>query len=155
AVTRWRPDATRDNWGQFIYLRDLSTGHVWSAGFQPTCVPADDYEVTFSVDKIEIHRRDRALEAFLEVAVSPEDNAEVRRLTLKNHGPRRQRVEVTSYAEVVLAPARTDAAHPAFSKLFVETDYLADRRAILARRRPRDAGQPELWAVHVLALPPG
>ncbi len=155
AVTRWRPDATHDDWGQFIYLRELRSSKMWSAGFQPTRTPADLYEVTYSIDKAEFHRLDGNLETFLEVAVSPENNSEVRQITVKNHGPKAVAVEVTSFAELVLAPAAADAAHPAFSKLFVETEYVADRRALLARRRPRDGGDQGLWAVHVLALTPG
>ncbi len=155
AVTRWRADATRDDWGQFIYLRELRSAKLWSAGFQPTRAAADLYEVTYSVDKAEFHRLDGNLETFLEVAVSPENNSEVRQITVKNHGPKAVAVEVTSFAELVLSPAAADAAHPAFSKLFVETEYVADRRALLARRRPRDGGDQGLWAVHVLALSPG
>ena len=152
ALTRWAPDATCDAWGQFIYLRDLDSGMVWSAGFQPTRAPADAYEVTYCVDKAEFRRLDRALETSLEVAVSPENNSEVRQLKIKNFGTRPAHIEITSYAEIVLSPPAADSAHPAFNKLFIETEYVADRRALLARRRPRDASQKPIWAVHVLAL---
>ncbi|MEX0586050.1 MAG: glucoamylase family protein, partial [Pirellulales bacterium] len=155
AVTRWRCDATRDAWGQFLYVRDLKSGRVWSAGFQPTLAAAYSYEVIYSLDKAEIRRRDGDVETHLEVAVSPENNAEVRQVTFTNHGTHTLDLEVTSYAEVVLAPGGADLAHPAFSKLFVETDYLADHHALTARRRPRDATQSPLWAVHVLAVEPG
>ena len=70
AVTRWRADATRDDCGQFIYLRDVETGRVWSAGHQPTREPADAYEVLYSVDKAEFRRRDGNLETHLEIALS-------------------------------------------------------------------------------------
>ena len=155
AVTRWRSDTTRDDWGQFIYVRHVGTGKTWSAGFQPTRVQADEYEVTYSLDKAEIRRLDGDFETFLEVAVSPENDAEVRQVTIKNHGRKPAVFELTSYAELVLAPAAADLAHPAFNKLFVETEYLVDRRALLARRRPRDSGQQPVWAMHVLALPAG
>jgi cyclic beta-1,2-glucan synthetase len=155
AMTRWRADATRDHWGQFVYLRNVESGHTWSAGFQPTRAVPDAYEVTFAVDKAEIRRLDRSIETVLEVAVSPENNAEVRQVTIKNFGSGPAVVEATSYLELVLGPAGADIAHPAFNKLFVETEYLAQRRALLARRRPRDAEQAPIWAVHVLALPPG
>src|SRR5262249_42122502 len=139
AVTRWRADATRDHWGQFLYLRNTSTGYLWSAGYQPTRAAADAYEVTFAVDKAEIRRLDRNIETLLEVAVSPENNAEVRQLTLKNFDTGPAVVEATSYLELVLGSGAADIAHPAFNKLFVETEYVAERRALLARRRPRDA----------------
>ncbi|MGE3239998.1 MAG: glucoamylase family protein [Pirellulales bacterium] len=153
AVTRWRADATRDDWGQFIYLRDLSNGRVWSAAHQPTRAAADTYEVTFSIDKAEFRRRDGNLESHLEVTISPESNVEVRQVTLTNHGRRTAVVEVTSYAEVVLTAAAADAAHPAFNKLFVETEFVPESHALIARRRPRDATAPPQYAVHVLAAP--
>ncbi len=153
AITRWRADATRDDWGQFIYLRDVANDRVWSATHQPTRADADTYEVTFSVDKAEFRRRDGNLESHLEVTISPECNVEVRQVTLTNHGRRPAAIELTSYAEVVLAGAAGDTAHPAFSKLFVETEFVPECHALLARRRPRDATSAPAWAVHVLAAP--
>jgi cyclic beta-1,2-glucan synthetase len=151
-LTRWRPDTTRDPWGQFIYLRDTRSGLLWSAGFQPVCRDPDWYEVIYAVDKATFRRRDDGIETHLEVAVSPENNAEVRQVTLINHDSLPREVEVLSYAEVVLAPDGADLAHPAFSKLFVQTEFLPGHNALLAMRRPRAADQPTWWAVHVLAL---
>src|SRR5260370_38981448 len=122
AVTRWREDRTRDAWGQFLYVRDYQTGRVWSATRQPVGKAGDDYEVVFSADKAEFRRREGDIEALLEITVSPENAAEIRRLTLTNHGSRPRDFEVTSYAEPVLAPSRADQAHPAFGKLFLETE---------------------------------
>ncbi|HZZ72149.1 MAG TPA: glucoamylase family protein, partial [Pirellulales bacterium] len=151
AITRWRPDFTRDNWGQFIYLRDRKQGHVWSATYQPTCVQPDAYQVIYSIDKAEFHRRDGDLETRLEVAVSSENNAEVRQVILCNHGDSPREIELTSYAEVVLNSPAADEAHPAFHKLFVQTEYVAEETALLAKRRQRDSQVPPIWAVHVLA----
>jgi cyclic beta-1,2-glucan synthetase len=152
AVTRWREDRTRDAWGQFLYVRDTKRNRVWSATHQPVGTPADAYEVVFSADKAEFRRRDRGIESLLEITVSPENAAEVRRLTLTNLGPRPRELEVTSYAEPVLLPPRADLAHPAFGKLFLETEFLPAESALLCRRRPRAADQQPLWAVHVLAV---
>jgi cyclic beta-1,2-glucan synthetase len=151
-VTRWREDRTRDDWGQFIYIRDLRTGLVWSAGHQPVGRPADHYEVVYSTDKAEFRRRDGGMESSLEVTVSPEHAAEVRRLTLTNHNLRTHELELTSYAEVVLLQHRADLSHPAFGKLFLETEWLPGEAALLCRRRPRSAEQPPVWAVHVVAV---
>src|SRR5262249_36733371 len=120
----------------------LRSGAVWSAGHQPVCRPAEDYEVTFSADKAEIRRLDAGVETRTEVTVSPEKGAEIRRLTLTNQGNRPAELEVTSYAEVVLAPHGGDVAHPAFNKLFLETEYVPAHQALLCRRRPRAAEQP-------------
>ncbi|MCS6852425.1 MAG: glycosyl transferase family 36 [Gemmataceae bacterium] len=151
-VTRWREDATRDSWGQFCFVRDLRSGLTWSAGHQPVCRPADEYEVVYSTDKAEFRRLDGGIETHWEITVSPENSAEVRRLTLTNHNPRPHDLEVTSYAEISLCPRRADQAHAAFAKLFLETEYLARESALLCRRRPRAEDQKPVWAVHVLAV---
>ncbi|MDZ4821002.1 MAG: glucoamylase family protein [Planctomycetota bacterium] len=152
-ITRWRSDSTLDHWGQYIYLRNLDDDTVWSATYQPTGVTPDHYEVIFSVDKAEFSRRQGELETLLEVAVSPENNAEVRQLQIRNHGSETRHIQLTSYAEVAMNSAAADLAHPAFQKLFIETEFVANEAAILARRRPRDASQPAQWALHVLATP--
>jgi len=146
AVTRWREDATRDDWGSFVFLRDAQDEQLWSAGFQPSGMRPDSYEVTFTEDRAQFNRRDGALSTSLDVLVSPEDPAEVRRVSISNAGSRDRDIEFTSYAELVLAPAAADATHPAFSKLFVQTEYLPKLGAILATRRRRSPSEPELWA---------
>jgi cyclic beta-1,2-glucan synthetase len=150
-VTRWREDRTRDGWGQFCYVHDLRSGLTWSAGHQPLCRPPDEYEVVYSTDKAEFRRTDAGIETHWEIAVSPENAAEVRRLTLTNRNPRPHDLEVTSYAEVVLAPHPADLAHPAFARLFLETEFIPAEEALLCRRRPRAADQKPVWGVHVLA----
>lgn len=149
AVTRWQEDTTRDHWGSFIYLRDLANGKVWSAGHQPVCAEADTYEAAFSEDRATITRADGALVTSMEALVSPEDNAEVRRLSITNHGTRLREIEVTSYMELALARPADDDAHPAFSKLFVQTEYLHETGALLATRRPRSPSEPTIWAAHL------
>ncbi|SEE70310.1 cyclic beta-1,2-glucan synthetase [Rhizobiales bacterium GAS188] len=149
AVTRWREDATCDDSGSYIYLRDIRSGEVWSAGFQPSGAEPDEYNVAFNEDRAEFARRDATLTTTLDVLVSAEDDAEVRRVTITNAGSRAREVEITSYAELVLAPQAADIAHPAFSKLFVETEYLSDVGAILATRRRRSPTEPEIWAAHL------
>ncbi len=148
AVTRWREDPTRDDSGSYFFLRDIESGAVWSAGYQPTGVEPDSYAVTLSEDRAEFTRTDAALTTMLEVLVSPEDDAEVRRISIVNGGNRTRDLEVTSYSELVLAPAAADTAHPAFSKLFVQTEYLAKAGVILATRRRRSPADPEIWAAH-------
>jgi cyclic beta-1,2-glucan glucanotransferase len=148
AVTRWREDATRDDTGSYIFLRNVESGEVWSAAYQPSAVEPDRYEVTFTEDRAEFIRVDANLTTTLEIIVSPEDDAEVRRVSISNTGGREVDIEVTSYSEVVLAPAAADAAHQTFSKLFVQTEYVAKVGAILATRRRRAAQDPEIWAAH-------
>ena len=152
AVTRWREDITRDDWGSYIFLRDVRSGDVWSAGFQPSGAEPDSYEVRFSEDKAEFARRDGPVTTLLEVVLSPESDAEVRRVSITNSGLRPREIEVTSYAELVLAPAAADNAHPAFSKLFVQTEYNPKTGVLLATRRHRVPGEPEIWAAHLAVV---
>jgi cyclic beta-1,2-glucan synthetase len=149
AVTRWREDVTRDHWGTYFFLRDTRTGAVWSATYQPTGVEADSYEVTFSEDRAEFRRRDGTVTTTVEVVVSPEDDAEIRRVTLMNLGTETREIELTSYCELVLAPPAADAAHPGFSNLFVQTESVPELDTLLATRRPRTAGERHVWAAHV------
>jgi len=151
AITRWRADATRDSWGSFLFLRDTLNGKVWSAGYQPTAVEPNRYEVVFSEDRARITRQDGYITSALEIILSSEDDAEIRRLSLTNNGSRTREIEITSYAEMVLAPSAADLAHPAFSNLFVETEYLPEVSALLVTRRPRAATETRLWAAHVMA----
>ncbi len=139
AVTRWAADVTCDASGSYLFLRDVDDGKVWSAGYQPTGVEPDAYEVTFSEHRAEFVRRDGDLTTTLDVVVSAECDAEVRRVSLSNMSDRVRTIEVTSYAEVVLAPRAADEAHPAFSKLFVQTEHLPAIGALLATRRRRSA----------------
>jgi len=152
AVTRWHEDVTCDSFGSYVFVRDVRTGEVWSAGYQPRGVEPDHYGVEFSEDRAEIIRRDGTLITTLEVAVSPEDDGEVRRVSLSNLGSRVRELEVTSYAELVLAPAAADAAHPAFSKLFVQTEFVAEVQTLLATRRARSPAEPPVWAAHLAVV---
>jgi cyclic beta-1,2-glucan synthetase len=154
AVTRWREDTTRDCWGTFVFLRDAATGDVWSAGFQPCGTEADHYDVVYSEDRAKITQRYPSLSIVLEIVVSPEDDAELRRLTVTNLENRDREIDFTSYAEVVLAPQAADEAHPAFSNLFVETEFVPAHGTLLATRRPRSADEPRVWLAH-LAAPEG
>src|SRR5689334_20107551 len=150
-VTRWREDGTRDCWGQFYYVRDRSGRNVWSVGHQPLCRAADEYEASFQPWRADFRRRDGDVETRLAVCVSPDHDAEVRMVTVVNRGSRPRDLDITSYAEVCLNHRRADQAHPAFAKLFLETDYLKPLGALLCRRRPRAANQKPIWAVHVSA----
>lgn len=152
AVTRWREDVTRDNWGTFIYLRDVRSGAVWPATYQPVHKRPQSYEVAFSEDKADFWRTDAGILTHTEIVVSAEDNAEVRRVSLTNNSTRTREIELTSYAEVVLNNSRADAAHPAFSNLFIETEFFAAENAILAHRRQRSSDDKPIWGVHVVVV---
>ena len=152
AVTRWREDGTRDQWGNFCYLRDVASGDFWSTSYQPCAVPVDAYEAIFSDAKAEFRGRRHGIETHTEIAVSPEDEIELRRLRLVNRGREARTIEVTSYAEVVLAPAISDELHPAFSNLFVQTQLVEAKQAIVCTRRPRGHDESPPWMFHLMAV---
>ncbi|HVR84502.1 MAG TPA: glucoamylase family protein, partial [Planctomycetota bacterium] len=152
ALTRWREDRTTDSGSSFIYLRDVRSGKTWSAAYQPLCQEPNRYSVTFMPERAVFQRRDDGIESQMEIAVSPQDDVEVRRLSLTNHSDRVREIEVTSYVELALAPPAEDFAHPAFGKLFLETAYLPAVAGIVCSRRPRSADEPEAHAVHVLSV---
>jgi cyclic beta-1,2-glucan synthetase len=177
AVTRWREDTTCDNWGSFIYLRDTtkhselngkhsalnkeqsasnrepdeSNGEFWSATHQPTLKRADNYAAMFSEGRAEYRRRDMDIETYSEIVVSPEDDIDLRRLKITNRSKRSRTIEITSYAEVVLATQAADAGQTAFGKLFVQTEILPNHRALLCTKRPRSAEEQAPWSFHLLA----
>ena len=152
ALTRWREDGTCDNWGSFCYVRDMTSAGFWSIAHQPTAKVADHYEAIFSEGRAEFRRRDHGLDVHTEIAVSPEDDIELRRARIVNRSRTRKVIELTSYAEIVLAPPATDAIHPAFSNLFVQTEIASESRAILCTRRPRSPGERAPWMFHLMTV---
>ena len=156
AVTRWREDGTRDNWGNFCYIRDVASGTFWSPAHQPTLKTAERYEAIFSEGRAEFHRVDKAgsgdFETRTEIVVSPEDDIELRRVRITNRSRQARKIDITSYAEVVIAPAAADELHPAFSNLFVQTEILRERHAILSTRRPRSLDERAPWVFHLMAV---
>ena len=149
-LTRWRADATSDSWGTYCYLRDLKTNQVWSNAYQPVGGALNEYFVSFASDRAEIRRANGGIETETEIIVASEDDMEVRRITVINRSDHSCDLEITSYAELALAQHAADRQHPAFNKLFIETEALIEERALLATRRKRDADEPPVWAVHML-----
>ncbi|MBC7783303.1 MAG: cyclic beta 1-2 glucan synthetase, partial [Burkholderiales bacterium] len=152
AVTRWREDATRDCWGTYCYLRDVNSERFWSTSHQPTLRPTRNYEAIFSQARAEFRRLDNGIETHTDISVSPEDDIELRRVTITNRSAEPRAIEVTTYAEVVLAPSAQDLSHPAFSNLFVQTELVRERHAILCTRRPRSASERPPWMLHLISV---
>jgi len=152
SVTRWREDVTRDGWGSYLLLRDEDNGAAWSATRQPFGAASQDVAVNFSAGRAEFVRRDGTLDSTLEIAVAGDADIELRRLTLSNHGDKPRTVSLTSYSELVVGPVGADNAHPAFSKMFVQTAWDARHGLLLATRRRRANSEPEIWAAHALQV---
>ena len=139
ALTRWREDSTRDCWGTYFFLRDAGTGAVWSPAHQPTLEMKPGFEAIFSQGRAEFRARLHDITSHVEIAVSPENDVEVRRITLQNYSDEARVIEVTSYAEIILNSMAADLAHPAFSNLFIQTELMPAQNAILCSRRGRTA----------------
>ena len=152
AVTRWREDRTCDNWGTFCYIQDVSSREFWSTAYQPTLKRSKRFEVIFSEGRAEFRGRDHDYDTHTEIAVSPEDDIELRRIRITNRARTRRAIDVTSYAEVALAPPAAEALHPAFSNLFVQTEIIRSQSAILCTRRPRSQSEQAPWMLHLMAV---
>jgi cyclic beta-1,2-glucan synthetase len=154
AVTRWHPDLTTEDTGDYFYLREDASDRAWSASMEPMRVVPSEYEVRFAEDRARYTRRDGSLQTTVEHRLSPELDAVVRSVSVRNHSRIHRRITVTSYSELVLAPMRDDDSHPAFSKMFVHTEYVPESAAIVATRRRRSDADPEVWAAHFVYAEP-
>ncbi|MDI6619574.1 MAG: glucoamylase family protein [Clostridiales bacterium] len=150
SVTRWREDEILDDSGMFFYIQNINSNDVWSAAYEPYKILPEDYKVLFTMDKIDFFRTDGSIDTHTEIIVSPEDNAEIRKVSLTNHSGHVRVLEVTSYFEVVMSAQSADIAHRVFNNLFVKTEFVSDINALLAVRRPRARGQKEVWLCHTV-----
>lgn len=155
ALVRWREDSALDAWGSFCYIRDDTCRASWSTTRQPSRKPPDEYEHGFAADHTTFVRFDHHIEARTRITVSPDADVELRRLIVTNHSNEERALSATSYAEIVLAPAATDSAHPAFNKLFVQTEIEPDLQAILATRRSSTPDDPTPWLFHLAKIRAG
>lgn len=151
-VTRWREDITLDNYGIFFYVRDTNTNEQWSSTYGPVSKKPDKYKVVFTSGMAKYHRKDGDIDTVTEVVVSSRDNAEIRKITFVNHGNEACVLEVSSYFELVLTQHGADVAHPAFSNLFIRTQFVPEFNCLLANRRPRSENDNTIWAANVLTL---
>jgi cyclic beta-1,2-glucan glucanotransferase len=150
AVTRWREDATKDDLGIFCYIKDVNSGKFWSNTHQPTLQPARNYEAIFSQGHVEFKRNDFGIDTKTEVVISPEDDTELRRIRITNRTQSAKVLDITSYAEVVMATQASDEAHPAFSNLFVQTQIIREHNTIYCTRRPRSEEERPPWMFHLM-----
>ena len=152
AVTRWHEDGTLDNWGIFCYIKDLKSNLFWSNTHQPSLNSGESYEAAFSQGRVDFRSVNNEIETHTEIVVSPEDDIELRRVKISNRSGIPRTIEVTSYAEVVLAPAASDLSQPSFSNLFVQTEIITAQHAILCTRRPRSEEEKPPWLFHLMTI---
>lgn len=147
-LTRWRADATLDNYGSWIYVKDREADRIWSAGFQPTAARPDHETVKFHPHMVEWMRNDGELSTHTEIVIAPKADVEIRRVTLTNHGASVRDMELTSYAEVILASQSADQRHPAYNKLFIDCEFIPSENILLFRRRLRSTGEKPVYIAH-------
>ena len=152
SVTRWKEDTTCDDWGTFCYIRDVATGEYWSTTFQPTQVKTEHFKVIFSEGRAEFHCCNLKYDMHTDIAVSPEHDVELRRTKITNNSLEQRTIDITSFAEVVLASSAADALHPAFSNLFVQTEIVEDQFAILCTRRARSEEENNPCMLHMMTV---
>ncbi|HBM74263.1 MAG TPA: hypothetical protein DD429_01735, partial [Clostridiaceae bacterium] len=149
-VTRWNEKLLYNGYGMFFYIRNINSNEAWSASYEPMRKKPEEYKVVFSSDKAEYCRTDGNIDTRMEIVISPEDNVEIRTISLTNHSSHFRIIEVTSYFEVVLSPIGADMAHPAFNNLFVKTEFVPDKNILLANKRPKQSKQKPLWLFHTV-----
>jgi cyclic beta-1,2-glucan synthetase len=154
-LTRWRADTTLDNHGSWIYIQDREAGKLWSAAHQPTAAQPDSQEVLFFPHTVEFLRRDQDISTRMRISIAPDAAAEIRRIILSNHGDSARDLTVTSFSEIILSPQEADQRHPAYNKLFIECEYLADEDILLFRRRPRSVQEKPVYLAHLIVAERG
>jgi cellobiose phosphorylase len=150
AINRWREDPTGDGWGIFCYVSEGPGERFWSTSYQPTATTGRNYHAVFTQGRAEFRRLDHRVETHTEIAVSPEDDLEIRRITLTNRSGLRRELSVTSFFEAVGSPSAPDDLHRVFSNLFVQTELDPSRNAVLVTRRPRSADEKPSWLFFLL-----
>jgi len=147
-LTRWRADSTLDDYGAWIYVQDKNSGRLWSATLQPTGVLPDSQNVHFFPHKVEIERHDGDISLSTSFTIAADDDVEIRKITIINHGKDLHHLILTSYAEIILADQSADQRHPAFNNLFTESEYVEKEKLLLFRRRLRDPKEKPVYLAH-------
>jgi cyclic beta-1,2-glucan synthetase len=148
-LTRWRSDPTLDPWGTFIYIRDTRSDELWATTVKPFTHKTGESSITFSADRVEMRRRLTGIETVVDLTVAAEDDSVIRRMRITNRSLRKRQLEFTSYMELAMTPHAADTAHPAFAKMFIETEY-AEEGVLIAHRRPRAPEDAPIWMGHLL-----
>jgi cyclic beta-1,2-glucan synthetase len=156
-LTRWQPDGVLDPWGTWIYIQDLGKdslkeGGLWSAAHQPIPGDPQDMQITYFAHMAVFRRAQNGIDSSMEITVAPDDPVEIRRIHLHNNNDRPRNLRLTSYGEVILAPQAADARHPAFNKLFIESEFVPELNLQLFTRRPRSNEETALFMGHMLVV---
>jgi len=136
-LTRWRPDTTLDNYGTFLFVKDLDRGKNWSAAFQPLHGNPHQFSAQFEPHKANFINRADDLVIETSVCVTPDDPVEIRKMQITNHSNKKRNLQIFSYGEVILHSQMADSRHPAFNKLFIDSDFDIETKTLFFERRQR------------------
>ncbi len=154
ALTRWQPDRVGINGGQRMFISDLDKQQSFRVGSLAAGRDEEAGQVSFGPHRAEWRERAMGLLIRQQVAVASQHDIEARRVIIANETARERRIFILDHAEVVLAPVGDFERHPAFSRLFIESECLAEERLLLFRRRARDATDRAIYMAHGLVTPP-
>ena len=144
-ITRFRNHIDERYFGYTFYFKNTDDNKVWSIGSEPIADSFEKYKVIYSLNKAEIIREDSYMDIHIEMWVSAEDNVEMRKITLINKKNTSLNIEITSFAELVMAEQNADLSHPAFNNLFISTEYDKERESLIAHKKPRESNENELY----------
>lgn len=151
-LTRWQPDPTLDNWGTWIYIRDEESEEFWSATSQPVALKSESQRVDFFPHRVDFQRRVNDISTHTTVTIAADHDAEIRQVAVTNHSDRSRRLSLTSFGEVILTQQEIDRRHPAFNRLFIESEYIEDGYIILFHRRARSSKEKPVYLAHAVAI---
>ena len=156
-LTRWQPDGVLDPWGTWIYIQEMGKNpqqesKFWSASHQPIPGSAADMQVTYFAHMAIFHRTENDITSTMEVTVSPDDPVEIRRIHLNNNKDQFRNLRLTSYGEVILGAQADDTRHPAFNKLFIQSEFVPELNLQIFMRRPRSNQETAIFMGHMLVV---
>jgi cyclic beta-1,2-glucan synthetase len=150
ALTRWRQDEALDPWGIWFYIQDLDQGDVWSIGTRPVGGQSQEYQVIYSPHMTEIRQVINQTWMNMQTTIMPNEDVCLQKITITNQSKQKRHYRVLSYGEVILAPQAMDQQHPAFNKLFIESDFDAALNALHFSRRLRSSTEEPRAMSHLL-----
>ena len=150
-LNRYRK-VTEQDYGIFLYVKDLDTNYIWSNTYAPMNKKPDKYEVVFAADKIKYLRTDGKVTTKTEIVVTKNHHAEIRKITFKNESDDIKRLELTTYTEPILSENMDDISHRVFNSMFLTSQYDSDSNSLIVRRKSRNDTNINSYMVHRLLI---
>ena len=150
-LNRYRK-VTEQDYGIFLYIKDIDTNYIWSNTYAPMNKKPDKYEIVFAADKIKYLRTDGKITTKTEIVVTKNHHAEIRKITFKNESDDVKRLELTSYTEPILSENMDDVSHRVFNSMFLTSMYDTDSNSLIVRRKSRNDSNINSYMLHRLLI---